>query len=163
MPTSYFKWLLKHLFRTSLKLWICFSRDSTIAFHCLRAKLYERNIFSICKSNSQKGNLCFRSQNTIYELWNVLPISNYRIRIAPQCLSFTLIVSRESLLTIRYDSHYFITPIKGDIKGGSRTAATSKIEHLVIIVNGWKPLTIITKRSILDIAAVLDPPLDIIY
>ena len=44
-------------------------------------------------------------------------------------------------------------------RGGSRTAATSKIERFVIIVNGWKPLTIITKRSILDVAAVLDPPL----
>ena len=31
----------------------------------------------------------------------------------------------------------------------------------MIIVNGWKPLTIITKHSILDVAAVLDPPLDI--
>ena len=29
----------------------------------------------------------------------------------------------------------------------------------MIIVNGWKPLTIITKSSILDVAAVLDPPL----
>ena len=28
----------------------------------------------------------------------------------------------------------------------------------MIIVNGWKPLTIITKSSILDVAAVLDPP-----
>ena len=27
----------------------------------------------------------------------------------------------------------------------------------MIIVNGWKPLTILTKRSILDVAAVLDP------
>ena len=44
-------------------------------------------------------------------------------------------------------------------RGGSRTAATSKMEHFVIIVNGWKPLTIITKSSILDVAAVLDPPL----
>ena len=45
------------------------------------------------------------------------------------------------------------------IAAGSRTAATSKMEHFVIIVNGWKPLTIITKRSILDVAAVLDTPL----
>ena len=45
------------------------------------------------------------------------------------------------------------------IRGGSRTAATSKMERFVIIVNGWKPLTIITKRSILDVAAVLDAPL----
>ena len=29
------------------------------------------------------------------------------------------------------------------------------------MVNGWKLLTIITKRSILDVAAVLDPPLGI--
>ena len=43
-----------------------------------------------------------------------------------------------------------------NIRGGSRTAATSKMELFVIIVNG---LTIITKRSILDVAAVLDPPL----
>ena len=44
--------------------------------------------------------------------------------------------------------------------GGSRTAATSKMEHFLIIVNGWKPLTIIPKSSILDVAAVLDPPLN---
>ena len=39
------------------------------------------------------------------------------------------------------------------------TAATSKMERFVIIVNGWEQLTIITKRSILDVAAVLDPTL----
>ena len=33
------------------------------------------------------------------------------------------------------------------------------MERFVIIVNGWKPLIIITKRSILDLAAALDPPL----
>ena len=48
-----------------------------------------------------------------------------------------------------------------DIRGGSRTAATSKMERFVIIVKGWKLLIIITKRSILAVAAVLDPPLDI--
>ena len=36
---------------------------------------------------------------------------------------------------------------------------TSKIEHFVIIINGSKPLTVITKSSILDVAAVLDPSL----
>ena len=44
-------------------------------------------------------------------------------------------------------------------KGGSRIAATSKVERFVIIVNGWKSLTIITKHSILAVAAALDPPL----
>ena len=44
-------------------------------------------------------------------------------------------------------------------RGGSRAAATSKMERFVIIVNGWNPLTTITKHSILDVAAALDPPL----
>ena len=43
----------------------------------------------------------------------------------------------------------------------SPTAATSKMERIVIIVNVFRPLTIITKRSILDVAAVLHPPLEI--
>ena len=33
------------------------------------------------------------------------------------------------------------------------------MEHFVIIVNGWKLLTIIRKSSILDVATVLDLPL----
>ena len=46
-------------------------------------------------------------------------------------------------------------------RDGSRTATTSTMERFVIIVNGWKPLTIITKHSILDVVTVLDPPLDL--
>ena len=45
------------------------------------------------------------------------------------------------------------------LRGGSRVAAASKMEGFVIIVQGWKPLTIITKHSILNVAAALDPPL----
>ena len=41
-------------------------------------------------------------------------------------------------------------------RGGSRDAATSKMECFVIIVNCFQTLTIITKHSILDVAAVLD-------
>ena len=44
-------------------------------------------------------------------------------------------------------------------RGGSRAAATSKMECFGIIVNGRKPLTVITKLSILDVAAALDPHL----
>ena len=44
-------------------------------------------------------------------------------------------------------------------RGGSRAAARSKMERFVIIVNVFQPLTIITKRSILDLAAALDLPL----
>ena len=50
----------------------------------------------------------------------------------------------------------FVTPTF--FRGRSKAAATSKMECFVIIVNGWKQLSIITKRSILDVAAVLDPP-----
>ena len=44
-------------------------------------------------------------------------------------------------------------------RGGSRAAAISRMELFVIIVNGFQLLTIITKRSILGVAAALDPPL----
>ena len=44
-------------------------------------------------------------------------------------------------------------------RGGSRAAATSRMERFVIIVNGWKLLTIITKRSILGVAAALNSQL----
>ena len=39
-------------------------------------------------------------------------------------------------------------------------AVTSKMERFVIIANGFQPLTIITKHSILDVATALDPPLE---
>ena len=45
------------------------------------------------------------------------------------------------------------------LRAGSRTATTSKMELFVITVNGFHSLTIITKCSILDAAAILDPPL----
>ena len=50
---------------------------------------------------------------------------------------------------------------KNTIRGGSRAAVTSKMGRFVIKVNGSKPLTITTKRSILDVAAALNPPLTI--
>ena len=37
------------------------------------------------------------------------------------------------------------------------------MELFVIIVNGFQPLTIIAKCSILDVAAVLDPPLNTVF
>ena len=43
-------------------------------------------------------------------------------------------------------------------RGRSRANATSKMECFAIIVNGFQPLTIITKHSLLDVAAALDPP-----
>ena len=51
---------------------------------------------------------------------------------------------------------------KKKFRGGSRAAATSKMERFVIIVNGWKSLTIITKQSIFDVAAALDSSLSLL-
>ena len=47
-----------------------------------------------------------------------------------------------------------------DCRDGSSAAATSEMERLVIKANGLQLLTIITKRSILVVAAALDPTLD---
>ena len=49
---------------------------------------------------------------------------------------------------------------ESEARGGSRTAAIFKMELFVIVVNGFQTLTIITKSSILDFAAALDPPLE---
>ena len=55
--------------------------------------------------------------------------------------------------------HYRVVERHTVVIGGSRTAATSKMEHFLITVNSFQPLTIITKCSTLDVAAALDPPL----
>ena len=62
-------------------------------------------------------------------------------------------------MQIVYDQHRLVTIFSYKTRGGSRIAATSKMEHFVMIVSSFQPLTIITKSSILDVAAALDPPL----
>ena len=54
------------------------------------------------------------------------------------------------ILSFLFSTQNSINPIEFT-RGGPRAAATSKMERFVITVNGWKLLTIITKRSILDI------------
>ena len=53
----------------------------------------------------------------------------------------------------------FLVQVRAISRGGSRTAATSKMEHFLIIVNGFQQLAIMTKSSILNVATVLDPSL----
>ena len=88
-------------------------------------------------------NLSIFIVNEFFYVINCLKINRVTIFRA-KCLR---IVTLKVLLTI--------------CRGGSRTAATSNMEHFVIIVNGWKRqlLTIITNCSILDVAAALDTPL----
>ena len=79
---------------------------------------------------------------------------------------FHLLTNMSScLFTILKSSHRMSSVKKPVLKnvaifrGGSRAGAPSKMGRFVIIVNGRKPLTIITKRSVLDVAAALDPSL----
>ena len=46
-----------------------------------------------------------------------------------------------------------------EVRGVSRATAGSEIEIFVTKVNGWKPLTFVTKSSTSDFAVVLDMPL----
>ena len=68
-------------------------------------------------------------------------------------------VSQNSTMQIKILIKLYYLIFQVITRGGSRAAAISKIECFVIIVNGFQPLTIITKHSILDVTATLDPPL----
>ena len=58
-----------------------------------------------------------------------------------------MIYSYDWAALIRFFLFISIT-IFSNIRGGSRSAVTSKLELFVIIVDGFEPLTIITKCSI---------------
>ena len=59
---------------------------------------------------------------------------------------------------IFFEYPFFVSHI-GPYRGRSRAAVTAKMERFGIVVNGFQPLTIIAKRFILDVEAVLDPSL----
>ena len=59
----------------------------------------------------------------------------------------------------RINPYFQFAKSEGNIckaRGGSRAAATSRL-HFAIILKGFQP--IVTKHSILDVAAALDPSL----
>ena len=97
--------------------------------------------FSNCTTGTKS-----RKASHIFYYNNLIPASSLILVLK---LSFFILI----LSTARHDA---------SIRGGSRTAATSKMECFVIIVNGFQRLTIITKCSILDVAAALDPTLNMI-
>ena len=81
-------------------------------------------------------------------------ITRQLLKIQKNMTNVAKVICLEYSSTLILDNQLLIA------EAGSRTVATSKMEPFVIIINGWKALTIITKRSILDVAAVLDPPLN---
>ena len=75
--------------------------------------------------------------------------------------SLGFVIQVEKLVQPTKEILLLLKPVK-DLSGyitfarvGSKTVATWKMERFVMIVYGWKPLTINTKRSILDVAGVL--------
>ena len=50
--------------------------------------------------------------------------------------------------------------VEANHRDESRTAATSGMELFVAIVNSFYYFTIVTNNSVLDVEAVLSPPLD---
>ena len=110
-----------------------------ISFRLFKTEIFESNTDALLKQ--KKWLMCY-----------VKILVNLRLRTS-YMISVKILGSNIG----NYDN--FLTAGAFNSRGGSRNAATSKMERFLIIVNGWKPLTIITKRSILDIAAVLDPPL----
>ena len=88
-------------------------------------------------------------------------MSRTRFRVNPHSIFDCML--RNSLLEAGAKSEISATTTglkpRTTYKDGSRAAAASKMEYFVIIVNGWKLLTIITKHSILNVAVTLDPPL----
>ena len=94
-------------------------------------------------------------------LWTALPHDKFTLLHIKQTIFFykNIFTSYEQYLFAFLFSEKR-KKTRTDHRGGSRTAATSKMELFVIIVNGFQPLTMITKSSMLDVATVLDPPLD---
>ena len=114
------------------------------------------NPHSIVRLNV-KELLLARSRRHIWSSWKML------IRYWSQHFIAKLTFGYTSSIT-KPCSRVFLKTLRKSIfadnsRGGSRTAATPKMECFVIILNSWKPLTIITKLSIFDVATVLDPPL----
>ena len=114
-----------------------------------------------------KSKICFTLEVSIHETYSwdkyFLPILNYCHWYYELPLNkIKTEIKKASLKNLRPNQVEKHGKYKSIPRDGSRTAAASKMELFVIIVNGFQPLTIITKCSILDIAAVLDPPLFII-
>ena len=146
---------------------LCFEFDFNIHNHCLyRSKVpFDLILFSLCKNYFQK-------QISHYKNFFITDKKNLASR---EVLSYKKNVEHSQkrppkentstqwwkhflqLLLLKVCESFLFRQSKS--RDESRAAATSKVECFVIIVNGLQPLTIITKRSILDVASAIDPPL----
>ena len=96
---------------------------------------------------------CLRQQ----KLW--LGLKNLHKPYDPECD----IINRHFSCCWNFSFVFANLDVNKENRNESKPVATSKMERFVIIVNGWKPLTIITKCPILDVAEVLDPPVEKVF
>ena len=135
----------------------CILNKYTGMKHCKNC-LYLASRQLLVQSQQQKywGKVCKSSKFTIKTLerpqWRPSAVFIVNFEHTSHLVPAILLKEFDGFLSTRY-IFYIVC------KDGSMTAKTSKMELFVIIANGFQPLTIITKCSILDVAAVLDPPL----
>ena len=119
----------------------------SIFFHHLVSEIMEKwtSRWQLMLPNGQKIILL-----TLWTHTNIVSLFGVRRKCA---YSICWLIPRQQ--DVSFFFFCYVSPPRGGPKDGSRTAVTSMMELFVIIVNGWKPLTIITKCSILDVAAFL--------
>ena len=75
-------------------------------------------------------------------------------KITPWCVCYTWNKCKNSIIIWEKNIYY---------RYGSRTTATFKMELFVTLVNGFHLLTNVPNSPVLDVAVVLDTPLNYIY
>ena len=90
--------------------------------------------------------------DTVNYSTSICPLKSEKCRKEVKYFQNLNILRTKRALSMKYKTFFIL--FEGLTRGGSRTAATSKMEHFV---NYYHSLS--TLSSIFDVAAVLDPPL----
>ena len=135
------------------KAFACIARDFTIT----KSEAYGFQLFKLVKNylSNRKRRIIV---NDLYESYKMMVYSSIR----KLYLAYFFIQWMFMLFILRWDETTISQNKVSVVRGRSRTTATSKMEHCVIIVNGFQPSIMITKRPILDVAAVLAAPPNIL-
>ena len=134
-------------------VWTFHTKELNNRINSLHERLIKQN------RNSSFDELLKLDKTVSRDYWNLQYLSTeifkVKMGLSPPITNDILTLGQNTSYNLRFG----VTVTRRN-RGGSRTAATSKMECFVIIVNGFQlSLTVITKRSILDPAAVLDPAL----
>ena len=123
--------------------------------------MFVRPTTSIFSSHSLKGVKCLirRQLGLIFMIINLNPLCTCSFDFGNTCNFLIRCRLKEILFSTKLLILIVICQIQLKPEADLGLLLTSKMERFVIIINFWKLLTSITKHSILDVAAALDPPL----